>query len=387
MYENLESRDAELQEREKRHSQFWTNFILRFWILGAVVAYFSYIIFKTLDVVYLILASFIISMIMDAPISFFAKRMHRWFAIALAYMVILWLVFVIVVVVLPFVVSQLAEVLKVAIDKINRFQWLLQTEGLTKVIENHLSLPVSIKKYILDSIHSDDFLSNLQSNLQQNISEIVSTWTWYVTDLWGFAVKLVTGIFTTVVQAMILFLLSIFFSIEKEWVIQFISSLAGSRRNHMYVKLQKMYAKLWLRLKWQTFVCIYVWVMVGLLFSLWSRLFGTQIPNISTLAVIAWLTNLIPYIWPFIGMTIATLVALVAWGWKAGLLALIIYVIVNQSENNILTPIIMNKTLGVSVLLIFICMLMGWLIFWFIWVLLAVPIAVIITMSFDKEEE
>ncbi|MBP6086016.1 AI-2E family transporter [Patescibacteria group bacterium] len=37
----------------------------------------------------------------------------------------------------------------------------------------------------------------------------------------------------------------------------------------------------------------------------------------------------------------------------------IIYTLVNQSENNVLTPIIMNKTLGVSALLIFICMLMG----------------------------
>ena len=86
-------------------------------------------------------------------------------------------------------------------------------------------------------------------------------------------------------------------------------------------------------------------------------------------------------------MVLATLVTLIAWGRKAGILVLIIYVLVNQSENNVLTPIIMNKTLWVSALLIFICMLLGWLIFGFIWVLLAVPIAVILTMAFDKEGE
>jgi hypothetical protein len=89
MYANLESKDAELQEREKKHSQLGSSFILRFWILGALVAYFGYILFKTLDIVYLILAAFIISMIMDAPISFFAKRMHRGLAIALAYLLVL----------------------------------------------------------------------------------------------------------------------------------------------------------------------------------------------------------------------------------------------------------------------------------------------------------
>lgn len=387
MYSNLEAKDAELLEREKKHYQIGTGFIFKFWIIWGLIVYFSYIVFKTLDVIYLILAAFVISMIMDAPIAFFSKRMHRGLAIALAYFLILVLLFVIVVVVLPFVINNLAEVLKLWIAKINEFQTLLQTEWLTNVIENHLSMPYTIKKYILDSIHSDVFVSSLQDNIQQNISQIVSTWSSYVTNLWSFAVKLVTWIFTTIAQAVILFVLSIFFSIEKEWVINFISSLAWNRRNHIYVKLQKMYAKLWLRLKWQSFVCLYVWVMIWLLYSLSSRIFWVDIPNIWTLATIAWLTNLIPYIWPFIWLTIATLVTLVAWGWKAWLLALIVYIIVNQSENNILTPIIMNKTLGVSALLISICILLGGLVFWFIGVLLAVPIAVILTMAFDKDKE
>ena len=89
MYANLEAKDADLQEREKKHSQFGNHFILRFWIFGALVAYFSYILFKTLDVVYLILAAFVISMIMNAPITFFSRYMHRGLAIALAYFIVI----------------------------------------------------------------------------------------------------------------------------------------------------------------------------------------------------------------------------------------------------------------------------------------------------------
>jgi hypothetical protein len=125
MYANLESKDAALQEREKKHSQFGSNFILRFWILGALIAYFGYILFKTLDVVYLILAAFVISMIMDAPIAFFSKRMPRALAIGLAYLLVLGFLFLIIVVVLPFIINQLAEVLKIGIEKINQFQELL----------------------------------------------------------------------------------------------------------------------------------------------------------------------------------------------------------------------------------------------------------------------
>ena len=132
---------------------------MRFWILGALVAYFGYILFKTLDIVYLILAAFIISMIMDAPIAFFSKRMPRSSAIALAYLLVLGFLFLIIVVVLPFIINQLTEVLKLGIDKINQFQELLRTDGLQSVIANNLSLPTSIKKYILQGINNEQFMS------------------------------------------------------------------------------------------------------------------------------------------------------------------------------------------------------------------------------------
>jgi hypothetical protein len=89
MYANLEAKDAEIQDREKKHGHLNAAFIVRFWVIGALIAYFAYIVFKTLDVVYLILTAYVISMIMDAPIAFFAKRMPRGIAIALAYLLIL----------------------------------------------------------------------------------------------------------------------------------------------------------------------------------------------------------------------------------------------------------------------------------------------------------
>jgi len=44
----------------------------------------------------------------------------------------------------------------------------------------------------------------------------------------------------------------------------------------------------------------------------------------------------------------------------------------------------MNKTLGVNPVVIFISMIIGWLIMGILWVLLAVPIAVIITLLLEK---
>ncbi len=387
MYSDLEAKDIALQEREKKHMQLDTSFILRFWIFWALIAYFSYIIFKTLDAVYLILAAFVISMILDAPITFFSKYMHRWLAIALSYLLVLWSIFLIVFIVLPFVINQIVDVLKLAINKINEFQVLLQNEGLISVIQNHLQFPPRLEGMLIDTLKSEWLLEELQKRLQENISQIISEVTSYATNLWAFAVKLLWWVFTTIAQAMILFVMAIFFSVEKTGVINFISSLWGGRRNHLFVKMHKMYAKLGLWIKWQFLVCVYVGVVIAILFGLFSWIFGIKIPNIGSLAVIAWMLNFIPYIWPLIGIVITGLVTVIAGWWKAAILAVAIYIIVNQSENNVLTPIIMNKTLWVSALLIFICMLLWGLVFGFIGVLLAVPIAVILTMSFDREED
>ena len=49
-------------------------------------------------------------------------------------------------------------------------------------------------------------------------------------------------------------------------------------------------------------------------------------------------------------------------------------------ENNIRAPLFLNKSLWISAVLIFLSMLVWWLIMWFFWVLLSVPIAVIVTI-------
>jgi predicted PurR-regulated permease PerM len=89
-------------------------------------------------------------MVMDAPISRFAKRMNRGLAIAIAYLLILCVVAIFVFFVLPFVVGQIADALKILIERINEFQNVLKANGLEYVIQNNLQVPSIIKKYILE---------------------------------------------------------------------------------------------------------------------------------------------------------------------------------------------------------------------------------------------
>lgn len=83
-------------------------------------------------------------------------------------------------------------------------------------------------------------------------------------------------------------------------------------------------------------------------------------------------------------MVPAILVGIASYGFKGLVVVIILYWIIQQSENNILVPLVMNRTLGISPLIIFISMIIGGTIFWFLGVLMAVPIAVVINILFEE---
>jgi predicted PurR-regulated permease PerM len=59
------------------------------------------------------------------------------------------------------------------------------------------------------------------------------------------------------------------------------------------------------------------------------------------------------------------------------------YTLIQQAEEKLFVPVLMSKTLGVSPLLVFVCMLLGATIMGVYGIILAVPIAVIFSIVFN----
>ncbi|NOZ43598.1 MAG: AI-2E family transporter [bacterium] len=66
------------------------------------------------------------------------------------------------------------------------------------------------------------------------------------------------------------------------------------------------------------------------------------------------------------------------------LITIAVFMGIQWMENNVLVPLVMNKTLGINPIVIFLSILIGGLIMGFVGVLLAIPIAVVITMFLEK---
>jgi len=389
--EKLEKEITQFKAEEKKqwYQPILTNrTFLKFWIIGMIVIFLAYITFQSLNIIYLIFTAYIISLALEAIIDFFQRKLsHRGIAIVIAYFLLIilllwWFVFII-----PFVFDQIAKIMDILVANISHIQELLKTQSLTDIITNANWIPWAIKKAFLQSVSDPTIVSGIQSKLQQNITQLIDLGKTYARDIGNIAIGFVGNFFSFIAQSSIVLTLAILFSIQKDSVMKFISGLWGEKQyKFIYMKLERIYKKLWIWLKSQLFLCLFIGGMMYLWLWILSW-FGVDVPQKWALAIIAGLTELIPYIGPFIGWFVAALVACINVGVYAALLVIGITIFIQWFENNVLIPVLMHKTLGVNPVLIFISMIIWGIIMGVVGVLLAVPIAVIITLILEKTLE
>jgi len=188
------------------------------------------------------------------------------------------------------------------------------------------------------------------------------------------------GIFTTLT----IFILAIFLSLEERGVERAIGILSPRKQEAYILDLWK---------SCQTKVSgwfgtrILCSLFVGLLTYLALYLFKIDYPF--ALALFAGFTNIIPIIGPIIaGLIIAIITALDSW--LKALLILIVFILIQQIEGNILTPILAKKFIGLPPVLVLISLMIGGKLWGILGAILAIPLAGIIfefTRDFLKKRK
>jgi len=390
----LEKLEQLLEEQKKIHQKetlpvaFTNRMFLKFWIIGVVVIFLGIFVYQSLSIIYLIFMAYVISLAMEAIIDIIQKRLkYRGISIALSYIfmivLFLWAMFF----VIPFILDQFSELMMMGINNVSHWQEILSNKSLVQIIEDIHWLPYTFKYGVLESFSNPDVVIGVQSQLQENINQIISMWTSYAKNIGNIAVSAVGTFFSFITQTSIVLTLSVLFSIQKDAVMKFIAKLGGEKKyKFIYMKLERIYKKLGIRLQSQLLlsliigVAMYVWLWI-------LSMFGIDLPQKWAIAAIAWIMEVVPYIGPILWGLVATLVAFTHIGWYAALIVMAMVFVIQWLENNVLIPLLMNKTLGVNPVVIFISMIIGALILGVVGVLLAVPIAVIITLVLEKTLE
>lgn len=84
----------------------------------------------------------------------------------------------------------------------------------------------------------------------------------------------------------------------------------------------------------------------------------------------------IPYVGPFVALIPALIIGL-GISWQAAIAITILYILIQQIENNFLVPYVMSRSLEISPFLVFVVMLAGATLGGILGIILAVPIAAI----------
>lgn len=288
-----------------------------------------------------ILLLFYVVLIIVAAISpvvdSWSKKMSRPLAIALIYIIIFAIIAVIILIIFPPLISQVGD--------------------LTKFFPQY----------------SKEF-SNLNL-LGQGGSSSSSDIPGSVSQAYGLANQLFSatkGVVSGLVGAFTIIVLSFYLLLEQHGTKKFlVKYLPTGEREALASIAQKIGSKMgsWMRGQ------LLLGLIIGVIDGIGLALLG--VPFVLTLAVWAGFTELIPYVGPILGAIPGVILAYLH-SPILGVLALALYVIVQQLEGNFLVPKIMQKAVGLSPVIIILAMLIGAKLYGILGVLLAIPTAVII---------
>ena len=124
-------------------------------------------------------------------------------------------------------------------------------------------------------------------------------------------------------------------------------------------------------------LCLFVGVLTYIGLSILGVKFAL------TLALIAGITELVPYVGPWLGGVPAVMIAFLASPTLA-LLVIILYIVIQQIENALIAPYIMHKAVGLDPLAIIIILLIGGKVAGPLGMILAVPVATILSILFRE---
>jgi predicted PurR-regulated permease PerM len=189
-------------------------------------------------------------------------------------------------------------------------------------------------------------------------------------SLLRFPLTLLSGAFGILLSVVIVITMSIFWLMSAGKLRDFALSLAPEQARAgggaLFTELGQTLGG-WVR---GTLVAM---LLIGSLTWLGMALLG--VPYALLLGILAGLTELIPYLGPWISGTVAVIVALVAVDPAKALQVVVVFVLIQEIESNLVEPLVMSWAVHIDALLVLIAIIIGFEALGVIGAIIAVPVA------------
>ena len=325
------------------------SIITLFKIAGVLVLFWFFYVIR--DIVAMLFASLIAAAVID-PIADWCEKHHipRTIGVLSLYAMLLGVLIAVVILLIPPLASQTGEFLS----------------SLSRLFSGTLDQLAVLKDFgerygVLDNVESG--IAALESGFSKAIGSIFGT---------------ITNALSGIVSV-IMFLVISFYLVVEEGALKRMAKILAPEQYHVFLSnlLLKMQLKVgsWLRGQLVLSMIIGLMVYVGLL------ILGVKYALV--LALLAGLLEFIPYIGPILAAIPAILLASSVSPLKAGMV-LILYFVIQQVENNILVPKVMQKAVGINPVISVVAVLIGARLGGVIGILFAIPVVTAIDVLLSE---
>ena len=285
-----------------------------------------WILFVVRDVIFLLMAAFVVM----AGLRPFVDRLEKFkiprsIAIVLTYVILVSIIGLIATLIIPPLIWQ--------------FQKLLEQIG----------------EYILPLL---PFLESSTGNLTDQIPKLSQN-----------VLKITTGVFSTVIGLFTFAIITFYMLVERHHFKIFLDNFIGRKAER---KVSVIIVAIERKLGAWVLGQLALAVIVGVITYIGLTLLGVEFAL--SLSIIAGILEIVPIIGPIISAIPAVILGFII-SPLTGLLVLLLFVIVQQLENNVISPQIMKKTVGLNPIVVIISILVGAKIAGFLGVVFAIPVA------------
>ncbi len=297
------------------------------------------------DIILIVFISIIMAAVIEPSVNNLEKRrIPRWLSVIFIY-IILFLLFALTVrMIIPPIIEQISILSK-------NFPAIWE-----RVVQN------------LDYLRDFSEERGLSNQVQQGLNGLQSIFEKTASGVYSSVIVIFHSIFNLLVVMAITFYLVV----QKEAVGQLFKALAPVKYHkhfsELFFKIQNKFGE-WIKGELTLCVIVGIFTFIGLLFIL---------PKYAlVLALLAGITELVPYIGPILAAIPAVFLGFATPPfsiWR-GLAVLILYIIIQQTEEKVIVPKVFEKKVGLNPVITIIIMLIGFKLAGIVGIILAIPVA------------
>lgn len=200
----------------------------------------------------------------------------------------------------------------------------------------------------------------------------------FLPDITENALKVISGVFSNIMFVISIFFFTLYFLLEDTFIESFLKNFLDEKAHKKVVEvLQTAETRMgaWMRGELVLMTVIGVITYIGL--------YILGVPFALSLAFLAGILEIVPLIGPIISVIPAFIVAASS-SMFLGVGTLVLYLIIQQLENNLIVPYIMNKAVGIHPITTLIALSIGGTLGGILGAILAVPVALIIETTIQR---